>query len=94
MELPKGKAPGDDRLPSEFYHALAEDIIIPLQRLAKEIKDRGMMNTTMSRGKIILISKPGDRRQIKNYRPITLLNAVYKLQAKTIATKMKPMLLL
>lgn len=51
-----------------------------------------MMNTTMSRGKIILIPKPGYRRQIKNYRPIILLNVVYKVQAKTEATRMKPML--
>lgn len=46
----------------------------------------------LKKGKIVLIPKPGSLQLISNYRPITLLNSVYEVQAKLIATRLKPML--
>ena len=41
------------------------------------------------RGIITLIRKNGDRGNIKNYRPITLLNTIYKIRATIITRTLK-----
>jgi hypothetical protein len=38
LDLPKGKALGEDRLPSEFYQVFPEATLVPLTHLAMEIK--------------------------------------------------------
>lgn len=40
-------------------------------------------------GIITLLYKKGDRNNIKNYRPITLLNNDYKILGKIITNRMK-----
>lgn len=49
----------------------------------------GKVPEGFSAGVITLIYKKGDKRDIKNYRPITLLNTDYKILAKIIANRMK-----
>ena len=52
-----------------------------------------LMSATQREGLIILLPK-GDksRKLIKNWRPITLLNVVYKLASAAIANRMKSIL--
>lgn len=52
----------------------------------------GKLNPDLKKGKIVLIPKPGNTQLISNYRPIPLLNTSYKVQAKLIASRLKPML--
>lgn len=42
--------------------------------------------------KIALLPKSEDRSRIQNYRPISLLNTLYKIVAKVYANRMKPLL--
>ena len=47
----------------------------------------------MRQGVIVLIPKPGkDRVFVKNWRPITLLNVIYKIISSTIANRLKSVL--
>eukprot|EP00966_Prymnesium_polylepis_P128027 2960766-Prymnesium_polylepis.1 len=43
----------------------------------------------MKEGSIILLYKKKDPRGIRNYRPITLLNADYKILTKIIVSRFK-----
>ena len=43
----------------------------------------------MHEGDIILLYKKKDPKDIRNYRPITLLNTDYKILTKILATKLK-----
>jgi hypothetical protein len=44
------------------------------------------------RGLITLLHKGGDRLPLGNYRPITLLNSTYKIYAKCLQRRLKPVL--
>ena len=43
----------------------------------------------MRRGVVSLVPKGGDRLNIKNWRPITLLNTDYKLLTKVLTSRLK-----
>ena len=70
--LGRGKAPGCDGLPMEFYlkfwHVLGFDLVC--------------------RGTITLSFKKGDRLDPKNWRPISLMNVDYKIASRSIAARL------
>ncbi|GBG73005.1 hypothetical protein CBR_g12724 [Chara braunii] len=86
--MAKGKAPGEDGLPLEFYKAcwstLAEDLVA----VYNETREGGLLGKSIAKGIITLMYKKGDRSEIRNWRPISLLNLSYKLLAKTLANRL------
>lgn len=90
--LNSDKALGPDGLPIEFYKANIEWIAIDLHDVYFEAFDNGSLGTGINKGTIKLIPKEGDRALIKNWRPITLLNASYKILAKVIALRLEKLL--
>lgn len=86
----KNKTPGGDGLPVELYLALWEVIGHDLLEVYNELLDNGKMPASLREGVITLIyKKKGDRLDIKNWRPITLLGVDYKLLAKVMANRLK-----
>lgn len=55
--------------------------------LALDNKDLGANN---DRSNLVLLPKDGPRHSIRNWRPISLLNTIYKILAKSLATRMQP----
>eukprot|EP00966_Prymnesium_polylepis_P318648 7360029-Prymnesium_polylepis.1 len=49
----------------------------------------GLLSDSMKEGDIILLYKKKDPRDIRNYRPITPLNADYKILTKIIVSRFK-----
>jgi hypothetical protein len=89
-----GSAPGIDGLPYEFYKWLELesrnnqvnilDIMELLEALFEDIETHGITSgTEFNMGWMCPIYKKGDRAEVGNYRPITLLNVDYKLLTKT-----------
>ena len=61
--------------------------------MVEEVYQEEQLHPTARQGILNLIPKPNkDSRQIKNLRPITLLNVDYKIIEKAIANKMTPAL--
>ena len=60
----------------------------PLSRLFSAIGASGQLPPGFHDGVIASIYKAGDRSQPGNYRPITLLNADYRLLAKALANRL------
>ena len=78
-QLPTHKAPGEDRLPTEFFQEFAELTSPGLAALATEMKNIGVLHPSIKKGKVALIPKPGNLQLVTNYRPITLLDSAYKI---------------
>ena len=58
----------------------------------REICDRKLLSESQNREIITLMFKSGERRDIKNWRPITLLNVDYKIMSKILAERLKRVL--
>ena len=50
------------------------------------------MSSSQCKGVLSLIYKKGERENLKNWRPLTLLNVDYKIIAKCFALRFKPLL--
>lgn len=83
------KAPGPDGLGSEFYKTFATDLAPLLAEVYNACIEKGEIPEYMSEATIQLLFKKGDKQDIKNWRPITLLNVEYKIFTKIITERMK-----
>ena len=86
--MARGKAPGLDGLPLEFYlsfwHLLAPDLLSVLNFSFLD----GHFPISLRSGVITLLFKKGDRLNPANWRPITLLNVDYKICARALAARL------
>ena len=66
-KLAKGKAPGPDALPAEFYQQFEGLIIGPLFRTIEESLTQGSLTEELREGVVSLLYEKGDPREIRNY---------------------------
>ena len=88
----RGKKPGSDGLPYEFYSQFW-DLLGPelLAVLHDSFQHQHSLPASMTQGVISLLYKgKGSPSLLDSYRPITLLNTDYKLLAKALATRIGP----
>ena len=83
--MAKGKAPGSDGLPPEFYLALWDVLGEDLVEVLNASFTAGVLPSSQRTALISLFFKKGDRAEHKNWRPISLLNADYKICARALA---------
>ena len=57
--------------------------------MLEEALATGKLPETVSRGVVSLLYKKGDPRDVRNYRPITLLSVAYKIMEKRIVFRLK-----
>ena len=70
---------------TKFWHLLR----IPLHKYATVCLAEGRLTSNLGTGSIRLIPKKGDNSKIKNWRPISLLNCVYKIISRSINSRLK-----
>ena len=81
-KMKNNKSPGTDGFTS--------DMKVFLKRALNESYKEGKLSITQRQGLIICIPKGDKPKQIlKNWRPITLLNVVYKIASACIAERIK-----
>jgi len=88
-KMARGKSPGPDCIPAEFYIEFTDMIADSLTHTLNEAHDDHALPHTFLEGEISILYKKGDPRDMKNYRPITLLNADYKLMTKILAIRLQ-----
>ena len=77
--MAKGKSPGSDGLPMEFNVAFWDLLGGGLVNVFNASLEAGLLPFSQSEALIALIFQKVDRLDHKNWRPISLLNADYKL---------------
>ena len=87
------KSPGSDGFSAEFFKVFWRTLGPFVVRALNEGFRKGELSTTQKEGIIICIPK-GDKPKefIKNWRPISLLNVVYKIGSTCIANRLKNVL--
>ena len=91
-QMANGKSPGLDGLPAEFYKQFFDLIADDLLLVFTELLQSGRMSASQRTGLITLLYKKGDRTDLKNWRPISLLNCDYKILSKMISLRLAKVL--
>ena len=87
------KSPGPDGFSNEFYKVFWPQINILLLKLMNFYRLNGILNAAQTTGIITCIPKGGKaRNDLKNWRPITLLNSIYKFYSGILAERIKKIL--
>jgi exonuclease III len=86
------KAPGPDGLPGRFFQrnwgVLREDVVRGVQEFFAKGELPEGINDTM----LVLIPKGNDPQSLKDYRPISLCNVIYKVISKCLVNRLRPIL--
>ncbi|XP_049267523.1 probable RNA-directed DNA polymerase from transposon BS [Rhipicephalus sanguineus] len=77
--MQRGKAAGEDQITSDLLKDGGEIMLEKLATLYTKCLSTGRIPESWRNANIILIHKKGDVKDLKNYRPISLLSVVYKV---------------
>ena len=86
------KTPGSDGLPVEFYVKFWDQLCPILLQLYHLSFDQGFLTTSMQGSVTRLIFKKDDPKNLKNRRPISLLNVDYKILSKALTNRLSKVL--
>ena len=81
------KSPGFDGLTTNFYKHFWPLLGEELTRVYNYSFNNGLLTVSQWRGIITLLFKKGYRTQLKNWRPVTLLNTDYKILTRALANR-------
>lgn len=87
-QMAKDKTPGLDGLPAEFYKKFKLVLVKKLTSVCNAVF-HSECTDSQKLAVISLLFKKGERSDIRNYRPISLLNVDYKICAKVLANRIK-----
>ena len=95
--LKKGKAPGIDNITSDILKLGGKEVIKALKTIFNNILDSQEIPEMWREAKMIILHKKGERRDIKNYRPVSLLShsinftlELYRTEWRKCWTKINP----
>ena len=89
----KHKSPGADGIPYEFLIMLWVDLRRLIYNIIKWIFKNKIMPEKIPEGLIVFLPKKGkDQSILKNVRPLTLLNTLYKIASGILAERIKKIL--
>ena len=88
--MKNNKTPGNDGLTKEFYETFWDELKTPLMESVNQAFHTEILSISQRQAIIKLIAKNDhNKRYIKNWRPISLLNVDTKILSKAISNKLK-----
>ncbi|CAI5930411.1 unnamed protein product [Closterium sp. NIES-65] len=89
LSLSRGKTPGPDGLSGELFRQFAPRFAPAFHSLLSPPQPLSRLPPSMLTRRTVLIPKRGDSSLVENLRPITLMNADYKLLALCLANRLQ-----
>lgn len=86
------KAPGPDKITNELLKGTLEELVPILTSMFNEILKKGQIPSQWKTSHIILLFKKGQKEDIGNYRPISLMSNIYKIYSKVILERISKQL--
>ncbi|KAG6464707.1 hypothetical protein O3G_MSEX014681 [Manduca sexta] len=83
------KTPGPDGISNEILKHSKEVLVPVLTEMFNDIVDTEIIPQQWTESNIILLYKKGDKHDIGNYRPISLMSNIYKTFAKVILKRIE-----
>ena len=83
------KAPGPDKLQLVFFHTQWDTIGRTICDLVKSIYADPRIMESIHNTLLVLVPKVDAPRRLKDFRPISLCNVIYKIITKIIANRLK-----
>ena len=84
----RNKTPGPNDIPAEFFTFLTIDARTEILQLLNKIWDNELFPKELELAQVVTIYKKGDTTKASNYRPISLLNTIYKIYASLIQKRL------
>ena len=86
----RNKSPGPDGLTVEFYIKFWEYLLPYFEKIVQNIFENSELTPSMKRSNISLFYKnKGEKNDLKNYRPISLINVDCKIISKALSSRLK-----
>ena len=80
IKLLKGnKATDESCMIGEYVKALGDQDLNNLMRLLNDVLMGGCIPKEWKESRVVLVHKGGSKNELKNYRPVAIINVVYKL---------------
>ena len=90
LSMGSNESPGNDGLSKEFYICFFGGIITHLLDALNLAFVQGQLSNSQHQAMITLIEKKGrDKRYLKNWRPISLINVDAKIASKALASRIR-----
>ncbi|CAM4558029.1 unnamed protein product [Lepidochelys olivacea] len=86
--MPTNKSPDMNRLTVEFYRVFWDVLGPDLVTVWAESLQSGVLLLSCRRAVLALLPKKGDLRNLRNWRPVSLLSTDYKIVAKAISLRL------
>ncbi|CAM2106072.1 unnamed protein product [Caretta caretta] len=90
--MPSNKSPGMDGLTVEFHHVFWDILGPDLVTIWAKSLQSGVLPLSCRLAVLALLPKKGDRRDLRNWHPVSLLSMDYKVIAKAISLRLGSML--
>ena len=91
-DMKKGKSPGIDGIPAEFYVTFWDIIEAHILDTYNEAFACQELSCSQNLAVLTLLHKKGDKTNLQNYRPISLLNTDYKILAFVLSRRLHQVL--
>ncbi|WZZ75949.1 hypothetical protein YC2023_087319 [Brassica napus] len=92
FSINSGKAPGLDGFSAKFYHSYWHIIGADVTHDIRQFFTTGVLHPGQNETHVRLIPKTTSARAVADYRPIALCNTHYKIIAKILTRRLKPLL--
>jgi len=89
FQMEKNKAAGPDKIPIEFYQSCWDIIKSDIIELFDDFHKGNLPVNRLNYGVITLLPKVQDAAKIQQFRPICLLNCLYKWITKTLTLRIE-----